>query len=213
MLCFVDSSHSCVTVVFRNEAAAILTADFIIRRMCEKQSFPSVLNADSLDLLHCIARRYSAACLSRFHFCGKGQKGMTVQKIRKYAILLMLPLHLIFYWAMLYGPRADYIYDIAMIVILLIDFALSAWQTELFSARRSRVRDFLHAFTPHLLQKTVLLAAGWCIVLINGRGNIRYAELEILFGVIFISVIVVLSGLVTFVTGAAKTMLYHDESK
>ena len=136
-----------------------------------------------------------------------------MKHLRKYAILLIFPLHLILFWLFVNGTPMDYFYLCAVVFVLLADFALSAWQTELFTSHRSRISQFAREFLPYLLQKLIVIAADWALLLILGRGDIFRSGLAFWGAVLFASIAALLSGLVTFVTGAARTMLYHDEKR
>ena len=134
-----------------------------------------------------------------------------MKNLRKYAILLTFPLHLGYLALLLFGPRMDYFYSIVALALLLIDFALSCWQMELFTSQRNKVGVLMHDFLPYLLQKLAVIGVEWLILLINGSGDVLRAELVLLVGVCLTTAGALLSGLVTFVTGAGRTMLYHDK--
>lgn len=136
-----------------------------------------------------------------------------MQKIRKYAILLIAPLHAAYMLAMLYGPRADYLYGAALLLVLLADFALSAWQLGLFTSKHGRIREFIQVFRPYLWEKLAVLGAEWLMLLIIGRGDVLHSEVVLLAAVCFLSMVAVSSGLVCFAAGCARTMLYHDEKR
>lgn len=130
------------------------------------------------------------------------------EKLRKYAIILMLPLHLVLMRMMSGGPDGEWIPYALMLFVLFADFALSFWQMEIFTSGRNRISDFASDFLPYLLQKIVLIAVEllWIFELTDRNFGILLA-----FGTAAVSMI--LSALVTFVTGAARTMMYHDEKR
>lgn len=136
-----------------------------------------------------------------------------MKKLRKFAILLIFPLHLILFYLFVYGTPMDYFYLCAVLFVFLADFALSAWQTELFTSRRNSIRTVFREFLPYLLQKCIIIAADWGLILCLGKGDIFRNGLAFCAAVVFATASVLLSGLAAFVTGAARTMMYHDEKR
>ena len=133
-----------------------------------------------------------------------------MKKLKKYAILLIFPLHLILCYLFEYGKPADYIYSGAVLAVLFADFALSAWQMEIFTSHRNSIRVFAKEYLPYLLQKGIILAADAGIFLIGLKR--RYSlGFHVAAGMAAASLL--LSALVIFVTGAARTMMYHGEKR
>ena len=129
------------------------------------------------------------------------------EKLRKYAIILIFPLHLGL-MRFMSGADVKWIAYALMLFVLFADFALSFWQMEIFTSGRNRISDFAREFLPYLLQKVVLIAAELLLMLWMTDRNFG---ILLAYGTAAVSMI--LSALVTFVTGAARTMMYHDEKR
>lgn len=130
------------------------------------------------------------------------------EKLRKYAIILIFPLHLGLMRFMSGGTDVKWIAYALMLFVLFADFALSFWQMEIFTSGRNRISDFARDFLPYLLQKVVLIAAELLLMLWMTDRNFG---ILLAYGTAAVSMI--LCGIVTFVTGAARTMMYHDEKR
>lgn len=136
-----------------------------------------------------------------------------MKNFRKYAVLFLLPLHILLILLFVYGSPADYVYSIATLGALLADFALSFLQNEIFTSRRSSIRIVMHDFRPYLLEKLEIMAADWIIILLMTQGDILRDAYKYCVSGILLTAMVILSAIVTFVTAAARTMMYHDEKR
>ncbi len=136
-----------------------------------------------------------------------------MKNFRKYAVLFLLPLHILLILLFVYGSPADYVYSIATLGVLLADFALSFLQNEIFTSRRSSIRIVMHDFRPYLLEKLEIMAADWIIILLMTQGDILRDAYKYCVSGILLTAMVILSAVVTFVTAAARTMMYHDEKR
>ncbi|MCQ2406946.1 MAG: hypothetical protein MJ065_00225 [Oscillospiraceae bacterium] len=136
-----------------------------------------------------------------------------MKNFRKYAVLFLLPLHILLILLFVYGSPADYVYSIATLGALLADFALSFLQNEIFTSRRSSIRIVMHDFRPYLLEKLEIIAADWIIILLMTQGDILRDAYKYCVSGILLTAMVILSAIVTFVTAAARTMMYHDEKR
>lgn len=133
-----------------------------------------------------------------------------MKKIRKYAIFLIFPLHLILFYLYEYGRPMDYVYFCAALFVLLADFALSVWELEIFTSHRNSIRLYAREYLPYLLQKCIILAADAGMFWLGQK--LRYS-LAYFVSVGLAGAALLLSALVAFVTGAARTMMYHDEKR
>ena len=137
-----------------------------------------------------------------------------IEKLRKFAILLILPLHLF----LTYGTRGKEgtaVMILALITVLAV-FALSFWQLRSFTAKHSNMRDFSGDYLPYLLQ-TVLagIVEGLIYFFAVGTMHVNILSEDWGKGLYFTVSIaeLILGALVALVTGAARTMLYHDEKR
>lgn len=137
------------------------------------------------------------------------------QKLRKFAILLIFPLHLFVSQIMVYGHHSDWFYLISVIILPIADFILSFWQLEIFTARHNRIPAFARAFLPYLLQKIALLAIELILIFAVTKGDFGLLGKGFGYAVAYAAAAasLILCALVTFVTGAARTMMYHDEKR
>ena len=134
---------------------------------------------------------------------------------RKYAIFLIFPLHLILYYTFVHGSHEEAFYYGELLFVLLADFGLSFWQMEIFTSKRNSIRVFAKSFLPYLLQIFILIAANAVLLLLLCRDGAGILSKSFEYGIAGGAAIieVVLGALVTFVTGAARTMMYHDEKR
>ena len=138
-----------------------------------------------------------------------------MQKMRKFAIFLLIPLHVLIYWAEF--QNSGTLFLCICFLTLLADFALSFRDLRIFTAKRGRIGIFAHDFLPHLGKKALLAAADFAIFLILNTTQHHAFDGFILDNEVFwftICMAELLCGLlVCFVTGAASTMLHHDDEK
>ena len=90
-------------------------------------------------------------------------------KLKKFAVLLIFPLHLMLYYTFVHGTHEEAFYYGELLFVLLADFVLSFWQMEIFTSRRNSIRIFAGAFLPYLLQNVMLLAANVILLLLLCR--------------------------------------------
>ena len=134
----------------------------------------------------------------------------------------MLLMHLILCVIMQMNPATEDVREpkshplgwIIYLAAFLVTFAAMVWEMHLFTRKTSRVPDFMRDFMPCLMQ-IVLLAAGEIIaaILMNNPRLKFWSPTEGYLWAVICAVMLILSGIVTFVTGAARTMLYHDEKR
>ncbi len=113
-------------------------------------------------------------------------------------------------------PRPDYhpAKGIIFMLTFLVTFAAMASEMRLFTRKTSRISNFAHEFLPCLTQ-IVLIAVGEMIaaILLNNPRLTFWSPAEGYFWAILCAIMLLLIGIVIFVTGAARTMLYHDEKR
>lgn len=104
--------------------------------------------------------------------------------------------------------------SVITIAVFLMTFFAMAWEMHLFTRKTSRITDYVSDFMPCLMQ-IVLLAAGeiTAAFLLNNPRLTFWSPAEGFFWAIACAVMLLLSGIVTFVTGAARTVMYHDEKR
>lgn len=139
-----------------------------------------------------------------------------MKKLRNYAIFMIIPLHLLCHWIGILADNqtvqlGDWVLDGMVLAVMLADFALSCWQMGIFSSQRDKVGAVMLDFRKYLLQKLVILAVNAAILLADGAGNIRCARLVTIVIAVLLTAGTLLSAVVTFVTAAGRTMLYHDK--
>lgn len=136
------------------------------------------------------------------------------EKLRKFAIILILPLHLFLTYGMK-GNSGTFMM-ITVLLTMLADLALSFWQLQSFTAKYSRIRTFGSEYLRYLLQ-AVLVGAAEGLIYFFAVGSLHLNILNEDWGKgLFFTVSVaelILGALVAFVTGAARTMMYHDEKR
>ena len=132
------------------------------------------------------------------------------EKLRKFAIILMLPLHLFLTYGVT-GNSGTFMM-ITVLLTMLADLALSFWQLQSFTAKYSKIRAFGSEYLRYLLQ-AVLVGAAEGLIYFFAVGSILNEDWDkgLLFTVSVAELI--LGALVAFVTGAARTMMYHDEKR
>lgn len=137
-----------------------------------------------------------------------------MQKIRKFTVFLLIPLHLLIYPAEFQNGA---LFFGACLLALLADFALSFRDLRIFTAKRGKIGVFAHDFLPHLGKKALIAAADFVIYLIlNATQHHEFDgfifDNEMLWFSICIAELIC-GLLVSFVTGAASTMLHHDDTE
>ena len=135
---------------------------------------------------------------------------------------MILLMHLIFcVTEQMYPVKADVqnreshpVQGVTMLLAVLVTFSAMAWEMRLFTSKTNRISDFAQLFLPCLMQM-ILIAAGEisAAFLMNNPRLSFWSPAEGYFWAIVCAAILILSGAVTFVTGAARTMLYHDEKR
>ena len=138
-----------------------------------------------------------------------------MKKLRKFAIFLMIPLHLFLMYSFSHGDHGSSFYLLEMLSVVLADFALSCWQMEILTSRRNRISVFGHAFLPYLLQNLLMIAAEFALIRVICKGEFFAPDKNPGYFLAWAggAAAALLCALVTFVTGAARTMMYHDEQK
>ena len=141
-------------------------------------------------------------------------KNSIMQKLRGYAIFLLIPVHILEYWTIRTPDRKEIFFAVTLLV-LAADFALSFWQMRIFTAKHSRIGAFARAYLPYLGEKAVIaLLEGVPYLVYHVRHGWGFGLFSDSFDLDlwhFICMCAMLLGaLVTFVTGAGRTMLYHD---
>ena len=137
-----------------------------------------------------------------------------MKNIRKFAIFLILPLHLFLTYG-ISGMDGTTVMIPALITMLAV-FVLSFWQLRIFTAKHSNMRAFGSEYLWYLLQ-TILVgsAEGLSYFLAVGRLKVNILSEDwgkaLFFEVCMTELI--LGALVSFLTGAARTMMYHDEKR
>ena len=132
------------------------------------------------------------------------------EKLRKFAIILMLPLHLFLTYGVTGNSRI--VMMITVLLTMLADLALSFWQLQSFTARYSKIRAFGSEYLRYLLQ-AVLVGAAEGLIYFFAVGSILNEDWDKgLFFTVSVAELI-LGALVAFVTGAARTMMYHDEKR
>ncbi len=136
------------------------------------------------------------------------------EKLRKFAVLLMLPLHLFLTYGT--GGMEGSAVIIVVLITVLADFALSFWQLRSFTAKHSNLRAFSGDYLPYLLQAVLVgIAEGLIYYFAVGTMHVNILSENWGKGLYFTVSIaeLILGALVALVTGAARTMLYHDEKR
>lgn len=132
------------------------------------------------------------------------------EKLRKFAIILMLPLHLFLTYGVT-GNSGTFMM-ITVLLTMLADLALSFWQLQSFTAKYSKIRAFGSEYLRYLLQ-AVLVGTAEGLIYFFAVGSILNEDWDKgLFFTVSVAELI-LGALVAFVTGAARTMMYHDEKR
>lgn len=132
-------------------------------------------------------------------------------RLRNFLILLLFPIHLLLLWQM-QDMRSQTGFLLLVLLVLVADFVLSFRQTEILSAKDRGFSGFAARFLPYLLLKFLIAAADGI------TAHFQHDDFPILFstGELWFTVCaaeLLLSALVVFVTGWARSMLGHDDDK
>ncbi len=111
-------------------------------------------------------------------------------------------------------PESHPIREIVLLAAFLGTFAVMAWEMRLFTSKTSRIADFALDFLSCLMQM-ILIGIGEIIAafLLSSILVRVWSRTEGFIWVIICVAMLILCGIVTFVTGAARTMMYHDEKR
>ncbi len=136
-------------------------------------------------------------------------------KLRKHAVFAILPFHCFLLWLFMEASLVkEWQYLAAVLLIFLIHLELGFFSVRLFSGKTKKVCDFNHNFKPYILASLLLFLLEFIVSrLVKDDG---FAILGDHFSQsiwwFICAAQLLLSALVTYVTGAARTMLYHDEN-
>ena len=136
-----------------------------------------------------------------------------IQKLRNFAIFLMLPLHVILFYIECAGEASGFFG--AVIFMTLADMALSVWQLRLLTRREKSVKPFFRDFGIYCAEIAALIAVEFLISrLIRAPGD-DFAILGASFSQdVWIAVCIIMllaCALISMAIGAVRTMLFHDE--
>ena len=117
------------------------------------------------------------------------------------------------------GIWKENVWMAATLVTFLAAAAISLWEIQIFQRKTASVRVFMSAYVPYLIRTAVIIILTVALFL-----YVRENAAEIYSGgwinppmfqwtALCWIAICALCSLVTFVTGAARTMLYHDDEK
>ena len=133
------------------------------------------------------------------------------EKLRKCAVFLLIPLHLIFYYAGFFSTQNVFL--ILCLILFAADMILSCTELRLFTAKRGRIGEFVHDFLPYLGKKALIAAVDYVIFLILDHTHTEAFGIidteELWLGIC--AAVMFLTAIVSFAAGAARTMLYHDK--
>lgn len=138
-------------------------------------------------------------------------------KLQKCMIFALIVPHLIMLYLLTQTSITQTAFFVTVLLVFVADMVLSFWQMETFSATYTNIGDFFVGFCPYFFEKLLLGVIEFLIYFIPYGGDSGHSILSegfnfaIWFAVCAITMF--LTALVTFVTGAARTMLYHDKGK
>lgn len=136
-----------------------------------------------------------------------------MQKMRKFAIFLMLLPHLILFYA---ASGSGTLFLCSVLFATLADLALSIWQLRLLTRREASVKPFFRDFSCYLAQLVLLIAAEFAV-----SRFIRFpGDTFNLFGSAFAQNIwlaiciamLLTAALICMAVGIARTVLFHDDN-
>ena len=119
--------------------------------------------------------------------------------------------HLPLLYAFSRETAEGYVYILAVLTALFADLVLSFYQTELLTAKRDSLRAHIEAFVPYFPEKCAVIAAEFGIYYLLQADSGAEERLRYLICWLFCMGTGLLSAVVTFVTGAARTALFHEE--
>jgi len=135
-----------------------------------------------------------------------------IEKCRKFAIFAVIPFHIPMLIAFLSHNTERWEYILTVLIAFFGDIFLSFWQMEITTSVYAKIGDFAKAFLPYFLEKCVIVGAEFLLCILNDDHDILNGDgWDWAIWWLFAAGIAALVALVTFVTGAARTMLYHDE--
>ena len=135
------------------------------------------------------------------------------KKLRKFAIFILFPIHVFFYFAPIYDSQKTFFFS--CFLLFAADIVLSFSDLHLLTSKRGRIGIFAHDFLPHLCKKALIAASDFIVFLIldfTQTHGFDIIDTEQFWLFVCITAMV-LAALVTFVTGAARTMLFHDDAE
>ena len=136
-----------------------------------------------------------------------------MQKMRKCAIFLILPLHLVLFFAV---SGSAGIFLAAVLCATLADLVLSIWQLRLMTRREASVKPFFRDFASYIAQLVLLIAAEFALSRVIKLHGSEWA----LFGSEFAQKIwlaiciamLLTAALICMAVGIARTVLFHDDN-
>jgi len=134
-----------------------------------------------------------------------------MKKLRRYEIFAVIIFHLPLLLVFRQASAAGWAYASSVLLALFADTALSLHQTKTFTAQYENLRGYVTAFSPYFLEKCIIIAAEFGIYRLLKAEREQEEQIRYLLWWLFSMGTAVLVALVTFVTGAARTMLYHDD--
>lgn len=129
-------------------------------------------------------------------------------KLRGLLLLICFPVHLLLLLLFCGEPAGGVIVGAVLAAVLFTGFC-TAEALSLFTRKTASIRDFAHDFLPALFQTGLVLAADLAVYFLLLAGTARAQR-----GGLWLAVcmtVQILCTLIGFVTGAARTMLYHED--
>lgn len=135
-----------------------------------------------------------------------------MKKLRQFAIFAVMPFHIPLLLVFSRETAKGWMYISAVLLALFADLLLSFRQTESLTAKRNRLREQVSAFVPYFPEKCLIIAAEFGIYrVLQPESGTEDEQVRFLVWWLFCMGTAVLSAVVTFVTGAARTVLYQDD--
>ena len=137
-----------------------------------------------------------------------------MQKMRKYAIFLMFPLHLTIFYA---ESGSAPFFLAAVLCATLADLALSIWQMQLMTRREASVKPFFRDFSRYIAQLVLLIAAEFAVsrvIRLPGSDNEIFSSAypQNIWLAVCIAMLLT-AALSCMAVGIARTVLFHDDKK